>query len=291
MIRLAAAGLAALVSTSAFAQSQTFRSASGNLNVETIATGLANPWALAFLPDGRMLVTERAGRLRIVTRDGKLSPPVEGLPPMFARGQGGLLDVILDRNYAQNRTIYFCFADPFDGGGRTSLARAKLADGAAPKLEELSIIFRQEGPPSSGNHYGCRIVQMPDNTLFLTLGDHYGPRDEAQNLGNHHRQDRAHPSRRFGAAGQSIREPVRREAGNLVLRPPQLARRRDQSGERKDVDARARSARRRRGQHSAGRKELRLAGDRLWHRLQRRDASTKARTRPAWSSRSSNGRR
>ena len=90
MIRLVAAGLAALVSTSAFAQSQTFRSASGNLNVETIATGLANPWALAFLPDGRMLVTERAGRLRIVTRDGKLSPPVEGLPPMFVRGQGGL---------------------------------------------------------------------------------------------------------------------------------------------------------------------------------------------------------
>ena len=184
-MKLIAAGLAALLSTAAFAQSQIFRSASGDLRVETIATGLANPWALAFLPDSRMLVTERPGRLRIVTRDGKLSPPVEGLPPIFVRGQGGLHDVILDRNYAQNRTIYFCFADPHGGGGRTSLARAKLADGATPKLEELTIIFRQEGPPSGGNHYGCRIVQMPDNNLFLTMGDHYTARDEAQNLGNH----------------------------------------------------------------------------------------------------------
>jgi glucose/arabinose dehydrogenase len=185
MMRFATAGLAALLSTSALAQSQVFRAPSGNLNVETIATGLANPWALAFLPDGRLLVTERAGRMRIVTRDGKLSPRIEGLPPIVVRGQGGLLDVVLDRNYAQNKTIYFCFADPVDGGGRTSLASAKLADGEAPKLEDLKIIFRQEGPLSSGNHYGCRIVQMPDNTLFLTLGDHYGPRDEAQNLANH----------------------------------------------------------------------------------------------------------
>ena len=184
-MKLAAAGLAALISTSALAQSQVFRSASGDLNVETVASGLVHPWALAFLPDGRMLVTERPGRLRIVTRDGKLSPPVEGLPPILARGQGGLLDVITDRNYAQNRTIYFCFADPADGGGRTAMARARLDDGAKPKLEELRIIFRQEGPLSSSNHYGCRIVHMPDNNLFLTMGDHYGPRDEAQNLRNH----------------------------------------------------------------------------------------------------------
>jgi glucose/arabinose dehydrogenase len=184
-MKLAAAGLAALISTSALAQSQVFRSPSGDVRVETVATGLVHPWALAFLPDGRMLVTERPGRLRIVTRDGKLSPPVEGLPPIFVRGQGGLLDVILDRNYAQNKTIYFCFADPFDGGGRTALARARLDDGAKPRLDDLKIIFRQEGPPSTGNHYGCRIVHMPDNNLFLTMGDHYGPRDEAQNLRNH----------------------------------------------------------------------------------------------------------
>ena len=179
------AGLVALASTCAFAQSQVFRASSGNLNVETVATGLVNPWALAFLPDGRMLVTERPGRLRIVTRDGTLSVPAEGLPPIFVRGQGGLLDVILDRDYARNKTIYFCFADPHEGGGRTALARARLVDGATPTLEDLKIIFRQEGPPSSGNHYGCRIVQMPDNNLFLTMGDHYGPRDQAQNLANH----------------------------------------------------------------------------------------------------------
>jgi glucose/arabinose dehydrogenase len=182
---VAAAGLAVLVSDPALAQSQSFRSASGNLNVETVATGLVHPWALAFLPDGRMLVTERPGRLRIVTREGKLSTPAEGLPPVFARGQGGLLDVILDRNYARNKIIYFCFADPHDRGGRTSLARARLLDDATPKLEELAIVFRQEGPPSFNNHFGCRIVQMPDNNLFLTLGEHFIPRDEAQNLGNH----------------------------------------------------------------------------------------------------------
>lgn len=181
-----AAGLAVLLSTSAYAQrDQVFGSDSGDLKVETIATGLSNPWALAFLPDGRLLVTERAGRMRIVTRDGQLSPRVEGLPPILVRGQGGLLDVVLDRNYAQNKTIYFCFSDPIDGGGRTSLARATLADGESPGLQDLTIIFRQEGPPSSGNHYGCRIVQMPDDSLFLTMGDHFVHRDEAQNLGNH----------------------------------------------------------------------------------------------------------
>lgn len=181
-----AAGLAVLLSTSAYAQrDQVFGSDSGDLKVETIATGLSNPWALAFLPDGRLLVTERTGRMRIVTRDGQLSPRVEGLPPILVRGQGGLLDVVLDRNYAQNKTIYFCFSDPIDGSGRTSLARATLADGETPGLQDLRIIFRQEGPPSSGNHYGCRILQMPDDNLFLTMGDHFVHRDEAQNLGNH----------------------------------------------------------------------------------------------------------
>jgi len=182
---LAAAGILAAVTCPAAAQTQTFRSASGNLNVETVATGLANPWALAFLPDGRMLVTERPGRLRIVTRDGRLSPPVAGLPQISTRGQGGLLDVVPDRNHAQNGTIYFCFAEPMSGGARTSLARARLAAGEAPKLEDMQVIFRQEGPPSSGRHFGCRIVQTPDDNLFLTTGDHGSESKEAQNLANH----------------------------------------------------------------------------------------------------------
>jgi aldose sugar dehydrogenase len=181
------AGILALCASanSALAQSQTFRSEAGDIAVETVATGLVHPWALAFLPDGRLLVTERPGRLRIVTRDGKLSAPLPGVPKVFASGQGGLLDVILDRNYAQNRTIYFCYAEPVGGGGRTAMARARLVDGEPPRLEDVKAIFHQEGPLSSGNHFGCRIVQMPDNNLFLALGEHFTTRDQAQNLANH----------------------------------------------------------------------------------------------------------
>jgi glucose/arabinose dehydrogenase len=171
------------------APAEIFRSAAGDINVETVAGGLVNllvnPWALAFLPDGRMLATERPGRMRLVARDGRLSAPLLGVPQVFAIGQGGLLDVVLDRAYAQNQTIYFCYAEPVERGTRTALARARLVDGAAPRLDDVKVIFRQVGPLSSGNHHGCRIVQMPDSNLFLTLGDHFGPRDEAQNLSNH----------------------------------------------------------------------------------------------------------
>jgi aldose sugar dehydrogenase len=179
------AGMLLIASGPALSQPAVFKSDAGNIQVETIAGGLANPWGLAFLPDGRMLVTERPGRMRIVTRDGKMSPPLAGVPKVAASGQGGLLDVITDRNFAQNRTIYFCYADPVSGGAQTSLARAALDAGAAPKLENVQRIFQQEGPPSSGNHFGCRIVQTPDGNLFLTMVDHYAPRDQAQNLANH----------------------------------------------------------------------------------------------------------
>ena len=164
------------------AAAQTYKSSAGELAVETVVSGLANPWSLAFLPDGRMLATERPGRLRIATAEGKLSPPLAGVPKVYASSQGGLHDVVLDRGFAQNQTIYFCFADPQDGGGRTSMARARLA---GDTLDDVQVIFRQEGPPSSGRHFGCRIVQTPDNNLFLTLGDHGSYPKEAQNLGNH----------------------------------------------------------------------------------------------------------
>jgi glucose/arabinose dehydrogenase len=190
--RLPAAVAAALLlvasATSSNAQPQ-FRPSGGppgdNLAVETVASGIANPWAIAFLPDGRMLVTERAGRMRIVAKGGNLSAPLAGLPEIFARGQGGLHDVITDRDFAKNGTIYFCFAMPVSGGGQTALARARLVDGNPPRLDEVKVIFRQDGPPSSGNHFGCRIVQARDGNLFLTTGDHFRYRDEAQNLGNH----------------------------------------------------------------------------------------------------------
>jgi glucose/arabinose dehydrogenase len=166
------------------AQAETFKSSAGNIAVETVAGGLVNPWALAFLPDGRMLVTERPGRMRIVTPDGKLSAPLAGVPKVFAVGQGGLLDVVLDRDFANNKTIYFCFAEPSDGGGRTALARAKLSEGTSGdgKLDDVQVIYHQKGPVSGGNHFGCRIAQTADNNLFLTQGEHFTDREEAQKL-------------------------------------------------------------------------------------------------------------
>jgi len=167
------------------AGAQIVRSSAGDLVVETRAKGLDHPWALAFLPDGRLLVTERPGRMRVIATDGRLSPPLAGVPKVFASGQGGLHDVVLDRSYAQNRVIYFCYAEPANGGARTALARAKFTDADTPRLDDVQVIFRQEGPLSGGNHFGCRIVQTPDDNLFPTTGDHFGPRDQAQNLGNH----------------------------------------------------------------------------------------------------------
>ena len=173
-----------LIATGTRGENTSFASSAGELEVRTVASGLVNPWSLAFLPDGRMLVTERPGRIRLVTSEGQLSPPLKGVPEVFASGQGGLLDIAIDRSYAQNRTIYFCFAERTGGGGRTAVARAKLNDGGA-RLDEVKTIFRQEGPLSSGNHYGCRIVQANDGNLFVTLGEHFNHRNEAQNLGNH----------------------------------------------------------------------------------------------------------
>jgi glucose/arabinose dehydrogenase len=173
-----------LIATGTRGQEQAFGSSAGELEVRTIARGLVNPWALAFLPDGTMLVTERPGRMRIVSAEGQVSPPLKGVPDVWASGQGGLHDVIVDKSFAQNRTIYFCFAERTEGGGRTTTARAKLNDGNG-RLDEVKIILRQQGPLSSGNHYGCRIAQADDGNLFVALGDHFAYRDQAQNLGNH----------------------------------------------------------------------------------------------------------
>src|SRR5581483_8575424 len=168
---------------SAPAVAQTFKSSAGDLAVTTVVRGLDHPWALAFLPDGRMLITERPGRMRIGTRDGTLSPPLAGVPQVYARGQAGLLDVALDREFATNRTLYFCFN--YETGGNAAVARATLSEGSGPaRLDGVKIIFRQRGPGGINNH-GCRIAQASDGLLFVTLGDHFGPRDQAQNLGTH----------------------------------------------------------------------------------------------------------
>src|SRR3979490_2933704 len=173
-----------LIATGTRGENVSFASSAGQLDVQTVASGLVNPWSLAFLPDGRMLVTERPGRMRVVTTEGHLSPPTKGVPEVWASGQGGLLDVVIDKSHAQNKTIYFCFAERTGGGGRPALARARRSDGNG-RLDDVKIIFRQEGPLSSGGHYGCRIVQANDGNLFVTLGEHFKYRDGAQNLGNH----------------------------------------------------------------------------------------------------------
>ncbi|MGL6059096.1 MAG: PQQ-dependent sugar dehydrogenase [Bradyrhizobium sp.] len=165
-------------------QNNSFQSSAGQLDVQTFASGLVHPWALALLPDGKLLVTERPGRMRIVSAEGQLSPPLKNVPEVWASGQGGLLDVIIDKGFADNRTIYFCYSERSGGGGRTAVARARLDDGAG-RLDDTKVIFRQQGPLSSGNHYGCRIAQASDGNLFVTLGEHYSYRDEAQNLSNH----------------------------------------------------------------------------------------------------------
>ncbi|HEX7533411.1 MAG TPA: PQQ-dependent sugar dehydrogenase, partial [Methyloceanibacter sp.] len=112
---------------------------SGPIKVETIASGLENPWGLAFLPDGRMLVTERPGRLRIIAKDGTKSEPLKGVPELFAQGQGGLLDVKLDPGFASNGLVYLSYAEPGEGGAGTAVARGKLGDGG---LDNVEVIFR-----------------------------------------------------------------------------------------------------------------------------------------------------
>jgi glucose/arabinose dehydrogenase len=173
--------LASLLLT-APASAQTFKSFAGEIKVETVAKGLVHPWSLAFLPDGRMLVTERPGRMRIVTSDGKLSPPLGNVPKAYAHGQAGMLDVALDRAFAQNQIIYFCFNT--DEGGSVAVARARLHADESLRLGNVEVIFRQKGPPSSGNNVACRIAQAPDNDLFVTLGDHFSAATMAQTLDN-----------------------------------------------------------------------------------------------------------
>ena len=176
---------AVLAAGGAVAAQPTFSSSAGNVTVETIASGLVHPWSLAFLPDGRMLVTERPGRMRIVTRSGQLSPPLGGVPKVFAQSQAGLMDVVLARDFERSRTVFVCYAEPFDGGGRIAVLRARLLDDETPRLDSPVTIFRQKGPVSRGLNIGCRMVHAADGNLFVTLGDHFGPSALAQNLDNH----------------------------------------------------------------------------------------------------------
>ncbi|KQO12212.1 hypothetical protein ASF11_16820 [Acidovorax sp. Leaf76] len=153
-----------------------------------VATGLFNPWAVAFLPDGQFLVTERPGRMRVVQATGQVGPALAGVPLVAAGGQGGLLDVVTDANFARNRRIFFCFSEPAAAGASgnsTALARATLSADAR-SLQDVKVIFSQRPKVDSALHFGCRIVQAADGNLFLALGERYQRKDDAQKLDNHH---------------------------------------------------------------------------------------------------------
>lgn len=178
---VAAVLLAASLPAAAEARSWVLETEAGPVRAETVADGLNHPWAMVFLPDGRALVTERAGDLRILRTDGTMSGPLPGVPAVRARGQGGLLDVALDPAFAENRLVYLSFAESGDGGAGTALGRGRLVD---DRIDGFQVIFRQRPKVSGNGHYGGRIAFAPDGTLFLTMGDRQ-KLDPAQDMSDH----------------------------------------------------------------------------------------------------------
>ena len=176
-VRLLACLLLALLGSAAFAQS---------LKTVTVARGLQHPWGIAFLPDGNLLVTERPGRMRIVSAGGALGAPLAGLPPVDEGGQGGLLDVVLDPQFASNRTVWWSYSEAGEAGGNgTAVARARL-DADDNRLVDVQVVFRQRPKYASSAHFGSRLVFARDGTLFITLGDRFARKDDAQTLDTHH---------------------------------------------------------------------------------------------------------
>jgi aldose sugar dehydrogenase len=160
------------------------------VKLRKIADGLDHPWSIAFLPDGSALVSERKGQIRHLSMSGALSPPIAGAPKVFAKGwlfaegQGGLLDLALDPNFKQNRMVYFSFSEPFENGNCTSVGRGKL-DENIRTLTDVKVIFRQNMIYDGTNHFGSRLVFDKSGMLFVTTGDRYYLRDEAQNPASH----------------------------------------------------------------------------------------------------------
>ncbi|WP_313296380.1 PQQ-dependent sugar dehydrogenase [Pseudomonas sp.] len=180
LMSLTAAALLPLIAHAA--PEQQFPSEEGQLTVSTVADGLRNPWALAFLPGGRdMLVTERIGNLRIVNAEGKVGPAITGVPKVWAEGQGGLLDVVLSPEFNRDHTVYLSFAEEgSDGKAGTAVGRGQLSEDRA-RLENFQVIFRQQPKLSEGNHFGSRLVFDRDGYLFIALGEN-NQRSTAQDL-------------------------------------------------------------------------------------------------------------
>ena len=188
-LRLAVAAAIAMVLASAAAIAEQTKAPAAPvtpIKVEVVAQGLEHPWGLQFLPDDRLIVTERPGRVRIVTRDGKLSAPLEGVPQVAVTGQGGLLDIVLAPDFASSRHVYLSYAEPREGRANgTTIARARLVGAAgAERFDDMQVIFRQQPALRSSLHFGSRFAFAPDGKLFVTLGERFEMRF-AQDLGRH----------------------------------------------------------------------------------------------------------
>lgn len=183
MTRLAASALVlafALSSAHAAAPSSPQpKSEAGPFEVTTVAEGFEHPWGLELLPDGRMLITERAGRMRVIDKNGKASSPLKGVPKVAAGMQGGLLDITLSPTFANDSLVYFSFSEPGDGGSGTAVARGRLG---VDSLEDVQVVWRQTPKVDSQLHFGSRIVFAPNDTMFITTGDRFNQRPKVQDL-------------------------------------------------------------------------------------------------------------
>ncbi|HVE49089.1 MAG TPA: PQQ-dependent sugar dehydrogenase [Casimicrobiaceae bacterium] len=180
--RCALALVASLTLSTALAQapkSPTPAAVDAPIRAVQFATGLQNPWGAAFLPDGRVLVTERPGRLRIVERDGRVSSPLRGVPEVVALGQGGLLDVALSPQFASDKLVYLSYSEPGEGGAGTAVARGRLDSDA---LANVEVIWRQTPKVTGPNHWGSRLAFARDGRLFITTGDRFTHRERAQDV-------------------------------------------------------------------------------------------------------------
>ncbi|MBB2971198.1 PQQ-dependent sugar dehydrogenase [Mesorhizobium sp. RMAD-H1] len=205
------AGLAALLFAGpSSAGAEEFATEKVRIRAEEVATGLDSPWSLAFLPDGALLVTEKAGTMRIV-RDGEVSDPIEGVPEVWSRGQGGLLDVALAPDFQESGTIYFTYSEPGDGGAGTAIASARLEQtGEAARLSNVKTLFSTKKKTGRSQHFGSRIVIAPDGTLFVTFGER-GDMNRAQDP-----QDPAGSVLRINADGSAPRDNPFADGGKAL---------------------------------------------------------------------------
>lgn len=185
-VRWALASAALCIAAPSFAMDETIETEKAKVRVETFADGLSHPWGLAFLPDRTLLVTERDGRLRHVSEKGEVSEPIEGVPDVDARGQGGLLDVAVDPSFSKNRRVYVSFSEPGDGGNSTAVAVGRLSEDAKT-LVDVDVIFSQRPKLPSKAHFGSRLVFDGKGHLFVTLGERFAEttRIQAQHLDSH----------------------------------------------------------------------------------------------------------